>query len=88
MWTRKRTFIDGECNADGDWLVLRHGQEVGRVYPVAAGSILGAHYFWCIWTDPTDSGKAETLGAALEAVRGAIRARWPDGVAVRMVAPD
>jgi len=83
MWTRKRTVIGGG-HTPGDWLVLRHGQQVGRVYAVPGGAMMGPRYFWGVWTEPVASGTAETLDAALEAVRSTIRLHWPDGSTARL----
>lgn len=87
MWTRKRTFIGGRY-VDNDWMVLRHGQEVGRVYSVPVGSMLGPHFSWSTLTLPPARGRADTLDEALEQMRETIRAQWPDGVALPMCAPS
>ena len=76
MWTRKLTVIGGQTEED-DWIILRNGQEVGRVH--RATPIVGLQKMeWVTWTAPWDKGRADTLDQAIEAVRTAIRNRWPD----------
>jgi len=76
MWTRKRTVIGGQSN-EGDWLVLRHQQTVGRLHP--APPIPGVQpWVWSTFTYPCANGRCDTMSEALEAIREAVRARWPD----------
>lgn len=76
MWTRKPTII-GDRHTPGDYIVLRRGQEVGRVL-LAAPLPHGRAYEWNTRTYPCDSGYADDLDDALDQLREAIRARWPD----------
>lgn len=78
MWTRKRTVIGGQTAPD-DWAVFRRGQAVGRVYRGNHPHI-DAQWRWATRTYPCDSGRALTLDQALDQMRAAIRARWPDDV--------
>jgi hypothetical protein len=78
MWTHRPTVIGGQSH-DGDFTILRHGQEVGRVCPSVA--IAGTSpYSWMTWTYPAASGRADSLEEALERLHDAIRMRWPDEV--------
>ena len=78
MWTRRPTIIGGQTAA-GDLTILRHDQEVGRVFPSTA--IAGTSpYQWSTWTYPCDNGRADSLSDALHQLREAIRQRWPDDV--------
>lgn len=78
MWTRKRTVIGGQTK-DGDWTILRHKQPVGRLLPSPV--IQGVQpWQWSTLTYPGAHGRADTMEQALEALRTAIRARWPDSV--------
>jgi hypothetical protein len=76
MWTMRPCVIGGQT-APGDFVVLRRGQEVGRVVP--APHIPGTlPYDWSTWTYPADNGKANDIEDALSQLRTAIRRRWPD----------
>lgn len=78
MWTHRPTHIGGQSR-DGDFTILRRGQEVGRVCPSVA--IAGTPpYSWMTWTYPAANGRADSLEDALERLRAAIRTRWPDEV--------
>lgn len=66
MWTRRQTFPE----ADDDFVVLRDGETVGRVYRSDPQARSGRDlWFWSVLVQPTASGWAGTLEAALEAVR-------------------
>ena len=70
--------IGGQVRPD-DWAILRRGQVVGRVYRGAQPhSALCWH--WSTLTDPCDFGRAAIMRDALDNIRAAIRARWPDEV--------
>lgn len=78
MWKRKPTIIGGQT-ADGDFLILRDRQVVGRVSP--AHLIEGAQpYIWATYTYPPAHGRADSLIDAEEAVRWFVRSHWPDSV--------
>ncbi len=57
---------------------MRNGQPVGRIYQTHGG-IIGPRYVWGTWAYPSDRGSCASLDEALAELRGAIRARWPDG---------
>ncbi len=69
MWTRRLTW-PGE--RDDDWVVLRDGVIVGRVYQVTYYNPMREVWAWFKQTIPGRSGEAKTLEAALEAVRQAV----------------
>lgn len=79
MWTRKLTVIGGQT-APNDWAILRNRQVVGRVYMGALqhGEL---HWHWSTSVYPSDWGRTKTMEEALDRLRAAIRARWPDSVA-------
>ncbi|WP_333826844.1 hypothetical protein [Pararhodobacter sp.] len=78
MWKRKPTGLGG-AGADGDFLILRGDQVVGRVLP--AHFIPGTRsYIWSAFSYPAAHGRAESLDEAAEAVRAYIRSKWPDSV--------
>ena len=67
MWTRRQTFPD----AANDYIVLRDGLIVGRVMLDEKQGINWSRTVW-LWstvTRPAQQGYADTLEAALEAVR-------------------
>lgn len=76
MWTHKLTVIGGQTQ-EGDYTVLRAGQAVGRILPTP----FIAHsqgWEWATLTLPSDNGRADSQQDALDALRAAVRARWPD----------
>ena len=78
MWTRKLTVIAGQTQ-EGDYTVFRTGQAVGRILPTP----FIAHsqgWEWATLTLPSHNGRADTLQEALDALRAAVRARWPDSL--------
>jgi hypothetical protein len=75
MWTRRRTLIGGRF-ADGDFVIMRNGQEVGRVHPSPATGV--DPYTWYTWTYPCTQGHARDLEDALHHAREAIRSLWAD----------
>ncbi|GAB1361805.1 hypothetical protein MASR1M32_10410 [Rhodobacter sp.] len=78
MWIKKRTVIGGQSR-DDDWIVMRGQQAVGRVHP--SPPMPGIQPLeWASWTHPCDRGRANSLEDALDQLREAIRARWPDDV--------
>jgi hypothetical protein len=79
MWTRRRTLIDGEGRPD-DWIIVRRGQEIGRVYKRDLPRGEGVVWEWMTWTYPNDHGSADTMEQALEKLRAFIRSHWSDEV--------
>ena len=69
-WSRRPTLIGGRTAPD-DWSVLRDGVAVGRVHP-RPYMVDGPKLTWSTWTLPSQSGSAETLEDALEAIRQAV----------------
>lgn len=69
-WTRRPTIIGGQVAPD-DWIVLRDGVALGRVYrrPYIPGT---PAFWWGSWTHPPQQGHVETMDAALEMCRRAI----------------
>jgi hypothetical protein len=67
MFTRKLTVINGKTEPD-DWMILKHGIPVGRVYD-ARISTGGGRWVWAVQVGRVGMGHAETFDAALEAVR-------------------
>jgi hypothetical protein len=67
MWTHRATIIGGQT-APNDRTVFCDGRAVGRVY--------FAENWWSpnqwVWTAGADHGRAETMQAALEAVRASV----------------
>lgn len=79
MWMHKPTLIAGR-GADGDRVVLRHAQAVGRVS--ATPAVPGTQgWQWATLTCPAFNGRADSQADALDALRQVIQARWPDDVA-------
>lgn len=76
MWTRKLTVIGGQTRED-DWIVLRHRQIVGRLHPAPSMPHVQP-WQWFVFTYPGANGRCDTMDEALEAIRQAVRARWPD----------
>jgi hypothetical protein len=74
MWTRKLTW-PGE--RENDWLVLRDGKPVGRVYLTILNNPRREVWMWFKQTIPGRKGEAETMQGALEAVRAAVLADGP-----------
>ena len=70
MWTHRPISIGGQWFSD-DREVLRDGKSVGRVY---FGKNFHPPDQW-VWTAGASHGRAETMAAALEAVRAAVMAR-------------
>ncbi|MDD7969932.1 hypothetical protein [Roseinatronobacter alkalisoli] len=86
MWRRKLTVIAGETR-EGDYIILRDRQVVGRIYP--AHLIPDASpYVWATYTYPATEGRADSLDDAAEAVRAHIRTRWLDSVPAVPLAAD
>jgi hypothetical protein len=77
MWTRRRTLIGGRT-AEGDFTILRNGQEVGRVHPSPPTGV--PPFTWYTWTCPSDRGYAQDLNEGLHKAREAIRTKWSDHV--------
>ena len=69
-WTRRPTVINGQA-APNDWIILRDGVALGRVYqaPYIPGT---PAFWWGSWTHPPQQGRVETMAAALQACRTAI----------------
>jgi hypothetical protein len=70
-WSRKRTWIGGEP-IKNDWIVMRLGEEVGRVRLDRGGDRNSQPWQWHKTTVPGENGKADSLDQALEAVREAV----------------
>ncbi|SCY61155.1 hypothetical protein [Paracoccus tibetensis] len=73
-WTRKRTF-DPDLE---DWVVLRDGLMVGRVYydDLRLSTSGAGIWEWSVITMPAHSGLASSLEEALEKVRELATADW------------
>lgn len=69
-WSRRPSVISGHSAPD-DWIILRDGVALGRVYrpPFIPGVPV---FWWGTWTHPPEQGRVETMDAALEACRRAI----------------
>lgn len=86
MWRRRKNVIGGAAQ-EGDFLILRGRQVVGRVLP--AHFIPDASpYIWATYTYAAKHGRADSLVEASEAVRNYIRSHWPDSVASVPLAGD
>lgn len=72
-WTRKRAFDD-----DDDWIVLRDGLVVGRVFydNLEMANQGSTKWRWSVVTIPIQEGAAPTLEAALERVRELATNEW------------
>lgn len=73
MWARRRTWIGGRSH-DDDWIVLRNGLPVGRVMLQQLQN--PQRRVWC-WFKQVGYGRqaqAQTLDAALNALRAAVLA--------------
>ncbi|NDW32949.1 hypothetical protein [Salipiger sp. PrR007] len=68
MWTRKRTIIAGRTDGDNDWLVLKDGQTIGRVYATHISNPT-LRWMWIVQVGPTGHGYAPSMDAALDEVR-------------------
>lgn len=71
-WTRKRAF-EPEYE---DWVILRDGLVVGRVFFDIAQSGARPKWRWSVITVPTRVGHAESLPLALAEVKAAASDRW------------
>lgn len=71
MWTRKLTWPG---RTPDDWLVLRDGVSVGRVYLTTLRNPTRDVWVWFRQVGHGRNGEAPTLQEALEAVRAAVLA--------------
>ncbi len=76
MWTRKLTQIGG-LTVVGDYLIYRDSQNVGRI--ILTADVGGEKFWnWSTLVHPSESGRADSIGEAQEALRHAVRRHWPD----------